>query len=301
MTYSPIAIFTYNRLAHTKKTIFSLLNNTLANKSDIYIYSDGPRNVNHKDDVEKVRDFLKSISGFCNIHLNFSKENKGLADSIIHGVTEIFQSHSSVIVLEDDLETSPYFLSYMNDVLLHYNPDKIWSVAGYSPDIRIPEDYNCSTYLAHRNCSWGWATWKQNWEQADWNITDFNVFFKNKTERKRFERGGNDLSVMLLKQQQQKVNSWSIRYNYAAFKCNLPTVYPTYSMVKNIGVDGSGTNMKKSQKYLTSIYNSPIDKESFCSEYLYDIFILKQFRKFYNTSIIRAIINWFKTNYTLYV
>lgn len=47
-------------------------------------------------------------------------ENLGLANSIIQGVTKIINQTGRVIVLEDDVEVSPYFLQYMNDALIVY-------------------------------------------------------------------------------------------------------------------------------------------------------------------------------------
>ncbi len=291
---APIVLFTYNRLDHTKQTIEALAHNNLAKESDLYVFSDGAGSKDAEEDVQKVRNYLKNITGFKKVELAFSEQNKGLAKSIIDGVSKVFENNERVIVLEDDLETSPYFLQYMNDALDYYKPDEIWSVAGYTPAIQIPETYTYNTYLVHRNCSWGWATWKQNWQKTDWNVKDFQSFFENKSNHQKFNRGGNDLAIMLLKQQQNIIHSWSIRFNYAAFKHNLPTVYPCTSLVKNQGVDGSGTNMKSSKKYHTQVNQSPVDTVQFCPSDYFDTTIEDNFKGFYNTSLFRRVINYFK-------
>ncbi len=290
---APIILFTYNRLDHTRKTVEALLKNELASQSDLYIFSDQAKSKDQETEVSRVRDFITHINGFKSITNILHPKNKGLATSIIQGVTEVLKKHDKVIVLEDDLETSPYFLNYMNEALTHYSPDNIWSIAGYTPNIKIPNNYNHSTYLAHRNCSWGWATWKQNWEKSDWVVSDFNAFFTDKNKRQEFERGGNDLSIMLLKQQQQLIHSWSIRFNYAAYKNNLPTVYPVKSFINNLGVDGSGTNMKKSGKYASKMQSNK-NNLSYCPDTLFDEHIGSNFKCFYNTSLYRKLINWYK-------
>ncbi|HEY4831020.1 MAG TPA: glycosyltransferase, partial [Waddliaceae bacterium] len=113
MKIAPIVLFVYNRLETVKKTIESLQMNTLAKESELYIFSDGPKNPDDKIQVDLVREYLKTIRGFKNITIDESPKNSGLAISIIHGVTEIVEKFNKVIVLEDDLITSPYFLQFM--------------------------------------------------------------------------------------------------------------------------------------------------------------------------------------------
>jgi hypothetical protein len=69
----------------------------------------------------------------------------GLADSIIDGVSMLAHRYGKVIVLEDDLVTSPYFLHYMNEALSIYeNDDRVMHIAGYIPPINtkdLPEPF----------------------------------------------------------------------------------------------------------------------------------------------------------------
>ena len=126
------------------------------------------------------------------------------------------------------------------------------------------------------------------------DVEDFQQFYRSKKQREQFERGGNDLSVMLMKQQQGLIDSWSIRFNYSAYKQDLPSVYPVKSLVVNMGVDGSGTNMKVSTKYLSTLEMSARAVGSFCPHNQMVDTIQKAFRKFYNTSVVRWLINHYK-------
>src|SRR3990167_9660533 len=107
---APIVLFVYNRLRHTRKTIEALKENYLAKDSDVFIFSDGPKNEIDKPGVEEVRNYVKTISGFRSVNVVEREKNLGLANSIISGVTEVVNKFGKVIVLEDDLVTSPYFL-----------------------------------------------------------------------------------------------------------------------------------------------------------------------------------------------
>ena len=114
MNYAPIALFVYNRPQHTLETVQALLKNPECAQSDLYIFSDAAKNLDAQDAVSEVRAYVRQISGFQTISIIEREENWGLANSIIDGVTQLCRQYGKVIVLEDDLETSPHFLKYMN-------------------------------------------------------------------------------------------------------------------------------------------------------------------------------------------
>ena len=131
-----------------------------ASTHDIIVFSDGPKRC-QQDTVESVRNYLNSISGFKSVKIITSPVNKGLACSIISGVTKVLKDYASVIVLEDDMVVSPYFLTYMNDGLRKYqNDDRVISIHGYvyPVDEELPETF----FLKGADC-WGWATWRRGW------------------------------------------------------------------------------------------------------------------------------------------
>lgn len=245
---SPVLLFTYNRIEELKKTIANLKRAELSRETVLYVFSDGPKSDNDIQSVENVRGFLKSIEGFKEIIYKFSESNRGLASSIIHGVTEIIELHERVIVLEDDLLVSENFLVYMNKGLDYYsNHNNILSVCGYSSTIskRKSDEYPYDIFFAKRTSSWGWATWKDKWKNIDWEIKDFKDFSKNKKEIKEFNKWGSDMYSMLKRQQMRKVDSWAIRYCYHQYKNNLWSVFPLVSKIKNIGFNNSATNTKE--------------------------------------------------------
>ncbi|WP_372715180.1 glycosyltransferase, partial [Ilyobacter sp.] len=128
---APIALFVYNRPKETEGLIKSLKNNKLAEDSPLFIFSDAPKSEEQREKVSETRDIIKKISGFKNIEIFESEENKGLARSIIEGVTQIINRYGKIIVLEDDLILADDFLEYMNEALEMYEDnDSIWSVTG---------------------------------------------------------------------------------------------------------------------------------------------------------------------------
>jgi hypothetical protein len=284
MSLAPICLFTYNRLNETKQTIQALQVNYLAQSSDLIIFSDAAKNDISKDDVNKVRAYISQVSGFKSVTIIERKQNFGLAKSIIEGVTRIINEYGKIIVMEDDLITSPNFLAYMNQGLSFYeSTPKIWSVSGFSFPIKYPEDYVFDNTFGVRASSWGWATWKDRWDLVDWNVSDYEAFLKDKKACKAFNRGGSDMCKMLNDQMTGKINSWAIRFCYAQFIHGAYDAYPTKSKVKNVGFSGEATHTRGMDKrFITTLDNSNQVDFSFKLNIEIENNILKEFRKPYS-------------------
>ena len=80
---APIVLFVYNRLDCLQRTINSLKKNRLSRETDLYIFSDGPKNEKDLIIINTVRNYLDTITGFRKIERNYSSVNKGLASSIL--------------------------------------------------------------------------------------------------------------------------------------------------------------------------------------------------------------------------
>ncbi len=289
---APIAIFAYNRLAHLKQTVKSLQKCRLSDVSELYIFSDGAKNKSDTENIAEIKTFTAQVKGFYRVNIINRNENFGLAKSIITGVSELINKYGKIIVLEDDLVVSTDFLEYMNEALDYYQGNsRIFSISAYSGAIKIPENYHEDVFLLKRINSWGWATWKNRWETVDWQMSYFQQFIKNKKQRDLFNKGGLDLTMMLLKQYQKKINSWAIRFNYACFAQNKYNIYPVGTKVVNIGTDGSGTNLKKTSRFKNKLNSN---KVVFPTNLTENKSISENYSRFLKPSIFRQIINYFK-------
>ena len=114
---SPICLFVYKRYDTTKLMLESLLACPECADSELYVFMDEARNDSEADDVEKVRALFDNLQGFKAIHPYPARMNKGMARSVIDGVTTVLEKHESIIVLEDDLVVAPDFLTFMNAAL----------------------------------------------------------------------------------------------------------------------------------------------------------------------------------------
>jgi hypothetical protein len=267
---APIALFAYKRPDELRRTLTDLQANYLAPETELYVFVDGPKNPPDLPKVEAVRAIIDSVTGFKAVHRYYADKNCGLASSIIAGVSRVMSVHGQAIVLEDDLLTSRNFLDYMNQCLREYKANKrVFSVSAYSFPFKKPDTYQYDGYMIQRPNSWGWATWADRWEKADWLVSDYKVFEKDDVAKKGFKQGGADLIGMLHKQQNKIIDSWYIRWCYSQYKSNGLTIYPVMSKIQNIGFNEEATNTNIFNRYRTQVdegltrkFCLPVDAQS---------------------------------------
>lgn len=292
---APIVLFVYKRLDHAQQTVTLLQINKLAQDSDLIIFSDSHKGADDKKGVDDVREYIKGLKGFKNIQIIERETNYGLAKNIVEGVTEVINRYKKVIVLEDDLLTSQNFLCYMNQTLDYYQSrDDIFAISGYNADLKSLRDHKEDMYLSYRPSSWGWATWKDQWEDIDWDVTDFDDFINNRTKVNKFNRGGRDLARMLKHSIEGKNHSWAIRWFYAMYKQDKFAIYPKISKVQNIGFGGDATHCSGVDIYQTVLDGSTGCDFIYSDESVPDETISKEFRyqASYTNKLIKKTSGW---------
>ena len=257
MSYAPILLFVYNRPEHTRRCIQSLLKNSLASESNLFIYADGAKDNTQQEAVNEVRNYIRSIQGFKQVTLMERNENWGLARNIIDGVTTQVNRYGKVIVLEDDLVVAPYFLQFMNDALEVYKDEpKVGHIQAcdFTQDSSLP-----STFLIKWTGSWGWATWDRAWKYFNPNGKELLQELEERKLTRIFDFNGKyGFTRMLRRQIEGKNNSWAIRWNASLFLKDILSLNLGRSLVQNEGCDGSGTNCGGGGLYASHLYLQPL-------------------------------------------
>jgi hypothetical protein len=257
MGKAPVALFVYNRLTHTIRALEALKKNFLAGESDLFIYSDAAKSAEGNSAVDEVRSYLKTISGFRSVTVIERPINFGLANSIIDGVSWLTKQFGKVIVLEDDLITSPQFLDFMNEGLDYYEREEaVISIHGYiyPTGKSLPDVF----FLPGADC-WGWATWRRGWDLFEQDGAKLLRALTERGLKKNFNFGGStDYVAMLEDQIAGKNSSWAIRWYASAFLADKLTLYPGQSLVQNIGNDGSGTHSVDTKYFSTELATKKI-------------------------------------------
>jgi len=241
MALSPITLFVYNRPWHTRQTIEALQRNALASESELFIYSDAAKT--HKDaiSVKEVRDYIHGVTGFKRIQIIERDKNWGLADSIIDGVTRIVNEYGKIIVLEDDLVTSPYFLKFMNDALDYYqNEDRVMHISGWNYPINFTG--LDEVFLWRGMECWGWGTWKNRWSYFEKDTVSIMSEIDDDQRYYLNLDGVRNIWQQVLDNASGRINTWAVYWYITLILKEKLSVNPSISYVRNIGLDGSGVN-----------------------------------------------------------
>ena len=267
MELAPIVLFVYNRPALTLSTLQHLSENKEAAESTLYVYCDGPKENATPEQlalVKEAREIVRSRQWCKQVITLEAVKNKGLATSVIDGVTEVIGKHGKVIVLEDDLAVSPYFLRYMNDGLTKYEQEeKMIAIHGYLYPIEMPAGYKPSTFMIHDPGCLGWGTWSRAWNKFEPDTDKVIAAIKKKGLKAEFDFwGGYPFFRMLHQHKHGKVSSWAVRWRATAYLNDMLTLYPVKSLVRHDGNVAAATHHFTDNDYTyTEIYREKIPVE----------------------------------------
>ena len=292
---APIILFVYNRPEYTRQTIESLKKSQFASGSELFIYSDAAKTEKDKKLVAEVRDYIKTINGFRKVIIKESKENKGLALSITSGVSEILNKYDNAIILEDDLELSPFFLKYMNEALSLYEKEEdVISIHGYIYPVKekLPETF----FLRGADC-WGWATWKRGWKFYEDNASKLLSEITSKNLKDEFDFNRSYPYTKMLKNQiKGEINSWAIKWYASAFVNNKLTLYPGKSLVRNVGTTVSSTHFEETNVYDVELSEVPVNVKNIeIKESVKEKKIFEEYFRSINSGIVKKGLKKIKT------
>ena len=253
-----IAIFAYRRPSHLSRVLSALEPQLEQFPLPVQIFLDGPRCDGDEQDVYETRKVAESYSRKIELKILMQSTNKGLYSSLTEGVSAVLQDYEAIIVLEDDILTSPHFLSFMVQGLLTYRYEhKVASIHGYCPPIkgyRMPENF----FLRGADC-WGWATWRNRWKYFSPDANSMINFIQYRGLARKFNLDGNLDQMKLLKSRANGTSgSWAICWHASCFLANLYTLYPGRSLVRNIGLDSSGEHCSPAPWLEATITQKPV-------------------------------------------
>jgi len=246
----PVAIFVYNRVDNTRRTLAALMQNTLAAETDVYVFADGGKDERSWKQVNEVRSYLHELEQnhpFRSLTLVLRPENFYLERNIIEGIDYVLQRHDRICVLEDDIVTSPYFLQFINDALVTYQDDtRVMHVGGFTnlhPSL-FPS-HPSPTYFTPHMAGWGWATWRDRWQQhfRHFQSEDEALAILTPQDIDAIQYGG---VFPCLKSLKKNPIPWDCCWEIAIRKAGGLCLYPTHTLVRNIGLR-NGTHFSSSR------------------------------------------------------
>ncbi|MBB2144111.1 glycosyltransferase family 2 protein [Pedobacter sp. LMG 31464] len=242
MALAPIVLFVYNRLTNTQTLLNSLLRNSLAKDSILYVYSDGAKEDatdEQRDKITTVREFVKSKNWCKEVHLIEAEKNLGCGPSIIKGVTEVINKHGKMIVIEDDLNLSPFFLNYINDALDLYEDEPKVSSIGSCNFFACGDKFPSTFFIQYPDCL-GWATWANRWSSFE---PDADKLLKELREKNLIEKfnghGAFKMEELLIAQANNQVSAWDVQWTATCILNDWFTLYPNPAVTQHLFIENA--------------------------------------------------------------
>lgn len=251
-------VFTYNRSKHTKQVLDGLKQNTILPEK-LFIFQDGLKRQEHKKEWIKVNELIHKIN-WCDTKIIVSAFNKGLSASIISGINEVFKSYDAAIILEDDCVPAANFICFMNQCFEKYKDNKkVYSISGYSWPIELAKK-QYDIYGCGRISSWGWGTWKDRWMIYEKDYEIIKKMKQSKELSQNLARWGNDLEDTLVGNVRGICDSWAVFWALNVILKQGICINPYQSLIKNIGMDGTGVHCGISDEFEVEYTNEKKDK-----------------------------------------
>ncbi len=240
--FAPVALFAYRRTDHLAMTLDALECCPEFSQTPVHVFSDGSRDDAAAVDVADVRRML-SARARPNMTIIEAPQNRGLANSVIAGVSALCEQYGRVIVIEDDLVASPALLSWFNKALDRYaDAHQVWQVSGHQFAVPAFQRRREAMFL-NFSTSWGWATWSRAWKGFDPSASGWQAVTQDAALRRRFDLdGAYPYSQMLEQQMAGKMDSWAIRWWWSIFRAGALSLFPPRPLIANIGQDESATH-----------------------------------------------------------
>lgn len=242
MKSAPIAIFAFRRLDLLKQTLRALEACHGFGASPLVVFSDAARAgiPGEAGQVEKLRVWLRAWCATQGAELVEAPVNLGLRASITAGVSQVVERSGRVIVVEDDIVVSPWFLNYMNSALeAGEQHPSVYQVSGYF----VPHRRALPTLgLLRVPTCWGWGTWRRAWRCYDDDAAALLAKIRQ-CDTHAFDLNGSYNHLEALQRNVEgTMNTWYVRWYASVYLKRGLTVYPATSMTRNIGYRGDGTN-----------------------------------------------------------
>ena len=263
---APVALFVYNRADNMLQTLEHLVRNTLAPETDLYVFSDGGKDPKSWSQVNTVRAQLHQFKArtdregsLHSMTIIERPENYYLERNITEGIAQVFQDHDRIIVLEDDILTSPYYLQYMNQAFdLYADIPRVMHVAGFTnlalgeETCNVPQQTNDASALPLRESGgfyftphmsgWGWGTWRDRWQRhfVHYQTRDEALQGMTPANIDAIQYGG---VFPCLRSLDKRPIPWDICWELAIYKAHGLCLTPGRTLVRNIGLQ-SGTHFR---------------------------------------------------------
>ena len=232
----PLLIIAYARI----ENVFRLIDQALEQGVEqIYVAIDGPKSSQILCRQEEMVSQLLRKSDSLKIPINiwWRDRNLGVAVSVITALDWFFSKVNSGVILEDDLIIEDTFYYYASHYLNYFSKEaQILLISGnrFFPGA----ESSSGPCLVHYPQTWGWATWRDRWEQI--RVNAYKI--EDQSKGAFFDPVRNFWHYGTLRVLQGRIDTWDVPVANYMFKHKFYALIPPFNLVSNLGNDEYATH-----------------------------------------------------------
>jgi hypothetical protein len=288
---TPILFLVFNRLSTTKQVFEEIRK---AKPSQLFIASDGGKNVKEKIVVEQIRRFvLNSIDWKCKVRKLFRQKNLGCKYAVSEAIIWFFKHVKQGIILEDDCLPSQSFFPFCEAMLEKYKDvEDIAMICGTNVEgvSKIIGDF----FFSNSFNIWGWATWRRAWKDYDINMKEWK---KYRASLKFLDITKGESLFQKIKSWKDyqacytnKADTWDFQWDLHCLLNDKLSVIPQKNLITNIGMNGC--HMKGKKGFSIKRYEMTGDFNRYTFNTFNDNYKKKYINFFYKNVSYKQIVNW---------
>ena len=255
---TPVLLITFNRLDTTQKVLESLKKQK---PSKLFIAADGPRpdKTGEKGKCNTVREWLlESIDWDCEVKTLFHDQNLGCGIGPATAISWFFEHVEEGIILEDDCVPDATFFKYCSELLKKYRNDKrISIISGTNIDKQqIYTPSNASYFFSVFPLTWGWATWKRNWDNFDFEIKKWGEINRKKFLKYLFDKIEFQLAwkrIFTEIHNNIPTDIWDYQFFFSSFLKKQLSIVPNVNLISNIGYGKNATHTNDESSEMATV------------------------------------------------
>lgn len=224
-----------------------------AQPKKLYFYSNKAR-IGYTEEMknnEEIRSWVKEVDWDCELHTFFRDEYVDVYVSTFGAIDWVFKNEEEAIVLEDDCVPSQAFFEYCEYFLNKYKKDK--RIGVISGDNYVDGlDYDGADHIITSNFfMFGWASWRDRWVNADFNIDVKHIIENEHIFEKYFIGDARIVNFWKFYYKNiynflEETHCWDYMFSLNCVREKAYVVAPIEHLVQNVGVIGTHALGKES-------------------------------------------------------
>lgn len=241
MVKNPVLFMTFARPDYAEKSFSAI---KAAQPKKLYFYSNKAR-VDREDEVarnNKVRELINQVDWDCDLHVWKRNEYVDVYTSLLGAKQWAFKNEDTLIMLEEDCFAGKAFFQFCDYFLEKYKDDlRVNFITGNNYAVNFKKS-NRDHYVTRSIHHHGWATWKNRWNNIDWNMMPLDII--NDGSLKRYY--SDDLPQFFYYERMMRAltpfinetHCWDFVKVFNQIKTATFAITPLFNLVQNIGLKG---------------------------------------------------------------